>query len=93
MVSVLRRFDVSRTDGAVTVSGSIPADAIRKLAAKKTASEKVGYGWIVSRRTSTGTSARIASVTCWSHSPDSGPTATPPHLPQVLRRPSEELTI
>ena len=39
MVSVLRRFDVARTDNAVTISGSIPADALRKLAAKKTASK------------------------------------------------------
>src|SRR5262249_48637249 len=40
-----------------------------------TISEKVGKGWIVSRRTSSGPRARIASVTCCSHSPASGPRA------------------
>ena len=44
----------------------------------KIASENVGYGWIVSSRTSIGTSARTASVSCPSHSPASGPTATAP---------------
>ena len=39
----------------------------------KIASENVGYGWIVSSRTSTGISARTASVSWPSHSPASGP--------------------
>ena len=38
-------------------------------------SENVGNGWIVSRSTSSGTRARIASVACCSHSPASGPSA------------------
>ena len=38
-------------------------------------SEKLGNGWIVSRSTSIGTRARIASVACCSHSPASGPSA------------------
>ena len=37
--------------------------------------EKLGKGWIVSLSTSTGTWARMASVACCSHSPDSGPSA------------------
>ena len=41
-------------------------------------SEKLGNGWIVSRSTSIGTSALIASVACCSHSPASGPIATAP---------------
>ena len=44
--------------------------------ALKIASENVGYGWIVSRRTSIGVSARTASVSWPIHSPASGPTAT-----------------
>ena len=40
LVSVLRRFDVSRTDEMVRVSGSIPAESIRKLMAHKTASNQ-----------------------------------------------------
>jgi hypothetical protein len=39
MVSVLRRFSVSRTNDAIKISGSIPADALRKLTAKKQASK------------------------------------------------------
>ena len=41
-------------------------------------SEKLGNGWIVSRSTSSGTRARIASVACCSHSPASGPSAYAP---------------
>ena len=46
--------------------------------AAKIDSENVGYGWIVSRRTSRGVCARTASVSWPSHSPASGPTATAP---------------
>lgn len=35
MVSVLRRFEVSRGNGAVTVEGSIPADQLKQMMAKK----------------------------------------------------------
>ena len=38
LVSVLRRFDVSRNGESVTISGSIPAGALRDLMAKKQAS-------------------------------------------------------
>ncbi len=38
MVSVLRRFDVSKTDELVKIEGSVPADTLRDLLAKKTAS-------------------------------------------------------
>lgn len=38
MVSVLRRFDVSRKDDAVFIEGSIPASQLRELMAKKRAS-------------------------------------------------------
>ncbi|MDQ3283365.1 MAG: hypothetical protein M3Q69_18350 [Acidobacteriota bacterium] len=38
MVTVLRRFDVSRKRDAVTVEGSIPANALKQIMAKKTAS-------------------------------------------------------
>src|SRR5581483_10913142 len=48
----------------------------RSRSAKKIASEKVGYGWIVSTRTSTDVSLRTASVSCPSHSVACGPTAT-----------------
>ena len=61
----------------VRSSSSVRGYSARSRAAKKTASEKVGKGWIVSRRTSTGTSARIASVSWPIHSPASGPTAVP----------------
>lgn len=37
MVSVLRRFDVSRKSDSITVEGSIPAATLRELMAKKTA--------------------------------------------------------
>lgn len=37
MVSVLRRFDVSRKSDSITVEGSIPAATLRDLMAKKTA--------------------------------------------------------
>jgi hypothetical protein len=37
MVSVLRGFEVKRSDQAVTVTGSIPAEALRKLMAMKQA--------------------------------------------------------
>ena len=40
-----------------------------------TASEKVGKGWMTSSRTSSGVAARMARVTCWSHSPASEPSA------------------
>ena len=43
--------------------------------AGNTASEKVGKGWMTSSRTSSGVAARMARVTCWSHSPASGPSA------------------
>jgi len=38
MVSVLRRFDVSRKADSITVEGSIPASSLRELMAKKRAS-------------------------------------------------------
>ncbi len=34
LVSVLRRFDVKRTDDSVTISGSVPAESLKKLSAK-----------------------------------------------------------
>lgn len=37
MVNVLRRFDVERTSDSVRITGSIPGDALKKLAAKKKA--------------------------------------------------------
>ncbi len=37
MVSVLRRFDVSRKSDSIAVEGSIPANTLRELMAKKTA--------------------------------------------------------
>jgi hypothetical protein len=37
LVSVLRRFDVERTKDAVKISGSIPADALRKVMTKHNA--------------------------------------------------------
>lgn len=37
MVSLLRRFTVSRSDDAVTISGSVPAETFRAWAAKKEA--------------------------------------------------------
>ena len=40
LVSVLRRFDVDRTKEMVRVSGSIPAESIRKLMAQKRAAAK-----------------------------------------------------
>ena len=40
MVPVLRRFDVSRANNAVVVAGSIPADTLRDVIAKKRASIK-----------------------------------------------------
>jgi hypothetical protein len=38
MVSVLRRFDVTRKADSIRIEGSIPASALRELMAKKTAS-------------------------------------------------------
>jgi hypothetical protein len=38
MVPVLRRFDVSRTKDSIVVEGSIPADTLREMMAKKRAS-------------------------------------------------------
>jgi hypothetical protein len=38
MVTVLRRFDVSRKSDAVLVEGSIPASSLREMMAKKRAS-------------------------------------------------------
>lgn len=38
MVGVLRGFDVSRKSDSIVIAGSIPADALRDLMAKKTAS-------------------------------------------------------
>jgi hypothetical protein len=38
MVPVLRRFDVSRTKDSILVEGSIPADTLREMMAKKRAS-------------------------------------------------------
>ena len=55
--------------------------------ALKMASEKVGYGWIVSRRVSRGVRARTASVSWPIHSPASGPTATAPTRPCPSCRP------
>ena len=74
-----------RRPRATAVSERSEATTMRSIAtdgsscrARKTASEKVGKGWIMSRSTSSGTSARIASVSCWHHSPGLGPTATAP---------------
>ncbi|HYM60713.1 MAG TPA: hypothetical protein VEZ11_07460 [Thermoanaerobaculia bacterium] len=39
LIPVLRRFSVAHANGAVTISGSIPADTLRTLAAKKTAAK------------------------------------------------------
>ena len=44
-------------------------------ARRRRSPRSVGNGWIVSRSTSSGTRARIASVACCSHSPASGPSA------------------
>lgn len=41
MVSVLRRFDVSRKSDSISVEGSIPAATLRELMAKKTATAQV----------------------------------------------------
>lgn len=41
MVSVLRRFDVSRKSDSISVEGSIPAATLRELMAKKTAAADV----------------------------------------------------
>jgi hypothetical protein len=38
MVSVLRKFDVTRKDDSITIEGSIPANTLRELMAKKRAS-------------------------------------------------------
>lgn len=38
LVSVLRRFEVKRKSDAITVEGSIPANTVREMMAKKTAS-------------------------------------------------------
>ncbi|HUP61477.1 MAG TPA: hypothetical protein VNA69_13755 [Thermoanaerobaculia bacterium] len=38
MVSVLRRFEVSRKAGSITIEGSIPATSLREMMAKKRAS-------------------------------------------------------
>jgi hypothetical protein len=35
MVSLLRRFNVSRNEESVTVSGTVPADSLKTLAAKQ----------------------------------------------------------
>jgi hypothetical protein len=40
MVSVLRRFDVSRKSDSILIEGSIPAASLRELMAKKTAAMK-----------------------------------------------------
>ena len=39
MVSVLRRFSVSRTNDSVTITGSIPAEALRKLVVQQRAAK------------------------------------------------------
>jgi hypothetical protein len=39
MVTVLRRFDVSRRNGSILIEGSIPAAQLREIVAKKTASK------------------------------------------------------
>ena len=39
MVSVLRRFEVSRKDDSITIEGSIPAATLREMMAKKRASK------------------------------------------------------
>jgi len=39
MVSVLRRFDVTRKDDSITIEGSIPASSLRELMAKKRAAK------------------------------------------------------
>ncbi len=36
LVSVLRRFDVKRTDDSVTISGSVPAESLKKLSENHT---------------------------------------------------------
>ena len=47
----------------------------RALNAESKTVEKLGKGWMTSLNTSSGTRARMASVACWSHSPDSAPRA------------------
>ena len=49
--------------------------ASRSRSAWKIASENVGNGWMTSSSTGRGVRARTARVTCWSHSPASGPRA------------------
>ena len=39
MVSVLRKFDVTRKNDSITIEGSIPADTLREMMAKKRASK------------------------------------------------------
>jgi len=36
LVSVLRRFDVKRTADSVTISGSVPAESLKKLSENHT---------------------------------------------------------
>ena len=60
---------------ASTVEGAAAICFRSACSASTKISENVGNGWIVSRSTSSGTRARIASVACWSHSPASGPSA------------------
>ncbi len=44
MVSVLRRFNVERTSDSIRLTGSIPAETLRKLIATKVASSGAGHG-------------------------------------------------
>ena len=68
---------------AVALNVEVTRSRFSSRRARKTPSLNVGYGWITSSSTSIGISARIASVSCCSHSPASGPTATAPveHAP------------
>ena len=59
----------------VEVRSAAPISPRSALSANARISEKLGNGWIVSRSTSSGTPARMASVACCSHSPASGPSA------------------
>ena len=71
-----RRLDPAEAVGFGGGGQGAPACAFASSSsAKRNDSENVGNGWIVSRMTSSGTRARIASVACCSHSPASGPTA------------------
>ena len=72
------RSDAAEDEGIRHAEAGWVADAIsarRALSVNAWISEKVGNGWIVSRRTSSGIWARMANVACCIHSPASGPSA------------------